>query len=32
MSSWQDTYGAGIETLEEVSKIVDSLYAKVRTF
>jgi len=29
MTSRQDTYGAGIETLEEVSKIVDSLYAKV---
>ena len=26
----QDTYGAAIETLEEVSKVVDSLYAKVR--
>lgn len=25
----QDTYGAAIETLEEVSKVVDSLYAKV---
>jgi 26S proteasome regulatory subunit N6 len=28
-SCCQDTYGAAIETLEEVSKVVDSLYAKV---
>jgi len=27
-SETDDTYGAGIETLEEVSKVVDSLYAK----
>jgi hypothetical protein len=29
LTSSQDTYGAAIETLEEVSKVVDSLYAKV---
>lgn len=26
----QNTYGAAIETLEQVGKVVDSLYAKVR--
>ena len=28
--SSQNTYGAAIETLEQVGKVVDSLYAKVR--
>ena len=26
----ENTYGAAIETLEQVGKVVDSLYAKVR--
>lgn len=26
----QNTYGAAIETLEQVGKVVDSLYAKVK--
>lgn len=26
----QNTYGAAIQTLEQVGKVVDSLYAKVR--
>ena len=26
----QNTYGAAIDTLEQVGKVVDSLYAKVR--
>jgi 26S proteasome regulatory subunit N6 len=29
---FQNTYGAAIGTLEQVSKVVDSLYAKVRPF
>jgi Na+-translocating ferredoxin:NAD+ oxidoreductase RnfC subunit len=28
---FQNTYGAAIGTLEQVSKVVDSLYAKVRS-
>ena len=28
----QNTYGAAIETLEQIGKVVDSLYAKVRMF
>ena len=27
---WQNTYGSAIDTLEQVGKVVDSLYAKVR--
>jgi hypothetical protein len=30
ISFFQNTYGAAIGTLEQVSKVVDSLYAKVR--
>jgi 26S proteasome regulatory subunit N6 len=28
----QDAYGAAIDTLEQVGKVVDSLYAKVHSF
>lgn len=28
-NSFQNTYGAAIETLEQVGKVVQSLYAKV---